>query len=163
MKLNDAVWGALLALLGAAILWHVQGFPQIPGQNMGPALFPGILAAALVVCGTVLIASGLKARRAATAATPSRWATAPEWLRSRPHLLAFAVLVGSNVFYLVAVDRLGFLPTAFVYLAALMWALRVRLAVTLPVALVMALLIHYAFYKLLRVPLPWGVLQGIAW
>jgi putative tricarboxylic transport membrane protein len=25
------------------------------------------------------------------------------------------------------------------------------------------LVIHYAFYKLLRVPLPWGVLQGIAW
>ena len=163
MKLNDAVWGALLALLGAAILSHVQGFPRIPGQNVGPALFPGILAAALVVCGTALIASGLKARRAATAAAPSPWSVAPEWLRSRPHLLAFAVLVASNVFYLVAVDRLGFLPTAFVYLAALMWALRVRLAVTLPVALVMALLIHYAFYKLLRVPLPWGVLQGVAW
>ena len=161
MKLNDAVWGALLALLGAAILWHVQGFPQIPGQNVGPALFPGILATALVVCGTVLIASGLKARRAAAA--PSRWAVAPEWLRSRPHLLAFVVLVASNVFYLVAVGRLGFLATAFVYLAALMWVLRVRLAVALPVALVMALLIHYAFYKLLRVPLPWGVLQGVAW
>ena len=162
MRLNDAVWGALLALLGAAILWHVQGFPRIPGQNVGPALFPGILAAALVVCGTVLIASGLKSRR--TAATPAApWAVAPEWLRSRPQLLAFAVLVASNLFYLAAVDRLGFLPTAFVYLAALMGALRVRLAVALPVALVMALLIHYAFYKLLRVPLPWGVLQGIAW
>jgi hypothetical protein len=23
--------------------------------------------------------------------------------------------------------------------------------------------IHYAFYTLLRVPLPWGVLEGIAW
>ena len=42
MKLNDAVWGALFALLGAAILWHVQGFPRIPGQNVGPALFPGV-------------------------------------------------------------------------------------------------------------------------
>jgi putative tricarboxylic transport membrane protein len=31
------------------------------------------------------------------------------------------------------------------------------------VAFLMALAIHYAFYKLLRVPLPWGVLQGIAW
>jgi len=161
LKVNDAVWGALLALLGAAILWHVQGFPRIPGQNVGPALFPGILAAALVVCGAALIASGLKARRATSVSSP--WAVAPEWLRSRPQLLAFAVLVACNVFYLVAVDRLGFLPTAFVYLAALMWALRVRLALALPVALVMALLIHYAFYKLLRVPLPWGVLQGIAW
>ena len=161
MKFNDAVWGVLFALLGAAILWHVQGFPRIPGQNVGPGLFPGVLAVAMLVCGAILIATGLKARRGAGATF--RWAVAPEWLRSRPQLLAFAVLVASNVFYLVAVDRLGFLPTAFVYLAALMWALRVRLALALPVALVMALLIHYAFYKLLRVPLPWGVLQGIAW
>ena len=34
---------------------------------------------------------------------------------------------------------------------------------SLPLALVVTLVIHYAFYKLLRVPLPWGVLQGIAW
>ena len=161
MKLNDAVWGVLFALLGAAILWHVQGFPRIPGQNVGPGLFPGVLAVAMLVCGAILIATGLKARRSAGATL--RWAVAPEWLRSRRHVLAFAVLVASNVFYLLVVDRLGFLLTAFVYLVALMWVLRVRLAVAVPVAFIMALAIHYAFYKLLRVPLPWGVLQGIAW
>ncbi|MEP7139323.1 MAG: tripartite tricarboxylate transporter TctB family protein [Caldimonas sp.] len=159
MKFNDAVWGALLALLGIAIVVHVQGFPRIPGQNVGPALFPGIVAAALIVCGLILVASGLRARR--TAAAP--WAQAPAWLRSPPHVLAGVVLVASNVFYLLAVDRLGFVITAFVYLTALIWVLRVRLTLVLPVALVMTLLIHYAFYKLLRVPLPWGVLQGIAW
>ena len=161
MKIHDALWGALFALLGAAILWHVQGFPRIPGQNVGPALFPGVLAVAMLVCGVILILTGLKARRADGAA--SRWAVAPEWLRSHRHGVAFLVLVASNVFYLLAVDRLGFLLTAFVYLAALMWVLRVRPAVAVPVAFVMALAIHYAFYKLLRVPLPWGVLQGIAW
>jgi putative tricarboxylic transport membrane protein len=161
VKINDALWGALFVLFGAAILWHVQGFPRIPGQNVGPALFPGVLAAAMLVCGAILLVSGMKARRAG--GTAARWAVAPEWLRSRRHVLAFVVLVASNVFYLLAVDRLGFLLTAFVYLAALMWVLRVRLAVTLPVAFLMALAIHYAFYKLLRVPLPWGVLQGIAW
>jgi len=162
MKLDDTVWGALLALLGAAILWHVQGFPHIPGQNVGPALFPGTVAAALLVCGVLLLAGGVRGRRRA-GAEPPRWVAAPEWLRSPPHLLAFAVLVASNLFYLLVVDRLGFVLTAFVYLAALMWVLRVRLALVVPVALVMTLLIHYAFYKLLRVPLPWGVLQGIAW
>jgi putative tricarboxylic transport membrane protein len=161
VKLNDAVWGALLALLGATILWYVQDFPRIPGQNVGPALFPSVLAVALLVCGTILIATGLKARRLAAAAAP--WAVAPEWLRSPRHVLAFAVLAASNLFYLLVVDRLGFLLTAFVYLAALMWVLRVRLGLVLPVALLMALVIHYAFYKLLRVPLPWGVLQGVAW
>ncbi len=162
MKLNDAVWGALFALLGAAILWHVRGFPRIPGQNVGPgALSRACSRAAMLVCGVILIATGLKARRAGAAG--SRWAVAPEWLRSPRHVLAFAVLVAVNVFYLLVVDRLGFVLTAFVYLAALLWVLRVRLALVVPVALVMTLAIHYAFYKLLRVPLPWGVLQGFAW
>jgi putative tricarboxylic transport membrane protein len=161
VKLNDAVWGALFALLGAAILWHVKGFPSIPGQNVGPGLFPSVLATAMLVCGAILVGKGLKARRVDAVAT--RWAVAPEWLRSPRHVLAFVVLAAVNVFYLLAVERLGFVPTAFVYLAALMWVLRVRPALAIPVALIMALAIHYAFYKLLRVPLPWGVLQGIAW
>lgn len=160
MKLDDTVWGALFALLGAAILWHVQGFPRIPGQNVGPALFPGVLAVAMLVSGAILIASGLKARRRAE--TAPGWAVAPGWLRSSRHVFAFAVLIASNVFYLLAVDRLGFLLTAFVYLAALMGVLRVRLALVVPVAFLMALAIHYAFYKLLRVPLPWGILERFA-
>ncbi|MGZ8259713.1 MAG: tripartite tricarboxylate transporter TctB family protein [Caldimonas sp.] len=162
MKIDDAVWGALLALLGAAILWHVQGFPRIPGQNVGPALFPGIVATGLVGCGAILIAKGIAARRRAGAGA-SPWLAAPEWLRARRQLLALSVLVAGSAFYLLAVDRLGFVVTAFVFLTALMWALRVRLAVALPVALVATLVIHAAFYKLLRVPLPWGVLQPIAW
>ena len=36
---------------------------------------------------------------------------------------------------------------------------RAAVARTLPVAIVATFVIHFAFYKLLRVPLPWGVLQ----
>ena len=87
----------------------------------------------------------------------------PAWARAPRQRLGFAVLVGVNVFYLLAIDRLGFVLTGTVYLAALMWVLRVRASRIVPLALVLTLLIHYAFYKLLRVPLPWGVLQPIAW
>lgn len=159
MKFHDTIWGALLVALGAAVLLYVQGFPRIPGQNVGPALFPGVIATALVVSGAMLFVRGLRARRRAG----GPWWEVPEWFRSPPQVLAFAVLVGVNVFYLLAVDRLGFVIVAFVYLLALMWVLRVPLLKALPVALLMTLAIHYAFYKLLRVPLPWGVLQGIAW
>ena len=61
------------------------------------------------------------------------------------------------------VDRLGFVLTAFVYLSALMGVLRVRLVLLLPLAAAATLLIHGAFYRLLKVPLPWGVLQRWAW
>jgi putative tricarboxylic transport membrane protein len=32
-----------------------------------------------------------------------------------------------------------------------------------PLAVVVTLAIHYAFYKLLRVPLPWGWLEPLGW
>ena len=54
MKLDDTVLGALFALLGAVVLWHVQSFPFIPGQKFGAALFPGVIAAGLVICGVLL-------------------------------------------------------------------------------------------------------------
>ena len=161
MKLNDAVWGALLVLLGGALLVHVQGFPRIPGQSVGPGLFPGALGVGLAICGVLLLARGLRARIAHR--DGAEWLTWPAWARAPRQRLGFAVLVGVNVFYLLAIDRLGFVLTGTVYLAALMWVLRVRASRIVPLALVLTLLIHYAFYKLLRVPLPWGVLQPIAW
>ena len=161
MKFNDAVWGVLFALLGAAILWHVQGFPRIPGQQVGPGLFPGILGVGLAVCGLLLIVRGIRLRTANPAG--AFWVALPEWAHAPRQRLAFAVLVAVNVLYLVVVDRLGFVLTGTIYLAALMGVLRVRPSRIVPIALVLTLLIHYAFYKLLRVPLPWGVLQSVAW
>lgn len=161
MKFNDAVWGGLFVLFAGAILIHVQGFPKIPGQNVGPGLFPGLVAVGIAICGCILIVRGVRARAARLPG--SDWLWVPPWLRSGPHVLSFAVLVGVNVFYLLAVDKLGFIPTGFVYLLAFMWVLQVRLTRAIPIALVMTLLIHYAFYKLLKVPLPWGLLAPYAW
>ena len=55
MKLNDAIIGAALAVLGVVILVHIQAYPTIPGQKYGPAIFPGVIAAGLILCGALLI------------------------------------------------------------------------------------------------------------
>jgi putative tricarboxylic transport membrane protein len=39
----------------------------------------------------------------------------------------------------------------------------VRVVPAIVVALVATLVIHTRFYKLLRVPLPWGVLEPVLW
>ncbi len=62
MKFNDAVFGAIFLVLGLAIVSHVRSFPTIPGQQIGPALFPGLVAAGLAGCGALLIWSGLRDR-----------------------------------------------------------------------------------------------------
>ena len=157
MKLNDAIFGLLLMALGAAVLVAIQGYPKIPGQPVGPALFPGLIAAGLCICGVLLVARGWRGR----ATQP--WLAWDAWVRSPRHLLALAVLLGAIVFYILAVDRLGFLVTATLILAALFLVLRVPPLRAVGIALVATLLVHLAFYKLLRVPLPWGVLQGVAW
>ena len=159
MKLHDALWGALRLVFAGVLLVHVQGFPKIPGQHVGPAALPGALAVGLAVCGAIPLVGGLRRR----AARREPWIEWPEWLASAPQLRAFAAVVGVNLLYLFGVDRLGFVLTGVIYLTVLMAALRVRLSRALPIALVLTLLIHYAFYKLLKVPLPWGVLQPIAW
>jgi putative tricarboxylic transport membrane protein len=161
MKINDAIWGALLMLLSAALLVHIQSFPKIPGQQYGPALFPGVIAVGLAVCAVLLIVKGFAARTHGH--ERAQWVAFEPWTRSHRHLLAFALTIGVNVFYIVAVDRLGFIPTGTVYLAALFAVFGVRARWILPLALLLTLVIHTAFYKLLRVPLPWGVLQPILW
>ena len=161
MKLNDAVWGALLLFFGAVVLVHVQSFPLIPGQKVGPALFPGLIAVGLGICGAILVGKGLAAR--AGGGERPHWFLLDGWTRSRRRVLAFAVTIGVNVFYIAAVDRLGFIPTGIVYLALLFAVFEVRPKWVLPLAVLTTLAIHFAFYKLLKVPLPWGLLQGVAW
>lgn len=157
MKLNDAVLGLLMIVLGAAVLVAVQDYPKIPGQPVGPALFPGLIAAGLCVAGALLVAQGW--RRRAT----QHWLAWDDWVRSPRHVLALAVLLGSIVFYIVAANWLGFLPTAAIILLALLLVLRVRPAMAVTVAVVATALVHLGFYKLLKVPLPWGLLTGVSW
>ncbi len=153
MKLNDAVWGALLLALSAAVLFAIQGFPNIPGQNIGPGAFPGMIATALAVCALILVARGVRDLRAG-----GRLVVLGAWLRSPRHVGNFLLTCASIVFYLAAVQRLGFLVTATLLLVALFLQLRVKPWIAVVVALAAAFAIHLAFYKLLRVSLPWGVL-----
>lgn len=176
MKLPDWLLGAVLLVLSLAVLWHVQSFPAIPGQEYGAALFPGLAAAGLGLASLVLLLSSLRRRgrqlpvRAdplgeieqaveneiareedeAGPMTPRRW-------------LALALSVGSIVFYILAAEPLGFILTGILILSVMMWAYGAKPALIVPVAIVATLLVHTGFYKLLRVPLPWGVLQPIAW
>lgn len=171
MKLPDWLIGAVLFALSMAVLWHVRTFPDIPGQQYGAALFPGLAATGLGIASLGLVVTGLLRRRRAAHADGNGDGngdgdgdgkedldpmTARRWL-------ALLLSVGSIVFYIVAAESLGFILTGVVILVAMMWAYGSRPALIVPVAIVATLLVHTGFYKLLRVPLPWGVLQPIAW
>ena len=155
MRIHDSLTGAVLLLLSLAVLWHIQGFPPAAGQQYGPALFPGLIAGGLAIASAVLCWQGLRSGQPLLALG--------EGLRSPRHLASLLVALGGMVFYILCVDALGFIVCSALVLLALQWALGVRPVVALAVAVLATLVIHACFYKLLRVPLPWGWLQPIAW
>lgn len=157
MKFNDALSGAVLLALALAILYNISSFPNIPGQNIGPAAFPGLLAGLLAVCAVALIWRGLRSENR------GQWLAFGVWLKSGYHLRNFLITVGCLLFYILASDALGFIPTAILILLAMFLALQVRPMTAVLIAVGATLLIHTVFYKGLRVPLPWGILLPLHW
>jgi putative tricarboxylic transport membrane protein len=157
MKIHDALFGFIFLALGALVLFAIRGFPNIPGQPVGPALFPGLIAVGLCITGSLMVIKGLRSRE------QTAWFAWEDWVQSPRHIVALCVLLACVVFYIVAANQLGFLPTAFVMLVALFKALKVQWRRALLVALIATFVVHFAFYKMLRVPLPWGILTPWAW
>ena len=154
MKVNDAVTGAILIALGLVILWHIQGYPAMPGQKFGPAWFPGLVAGGLALCGAILVVQGVRSGAALVAFA--------DWTRRRRPVAGFLSVIAGLIFYVLVSNPLGFHLTAIA--VSLLWlrVLGTRWALAIPVALVATVAIHLAFYKLLRIPLPWGVLERLA-
>lgn len=153
MHLSDRVTGAVLVALGGAAALAGSRLPAVPGQEVGPAAFPLLIGSGLVICGG-LIAFGV----GHSFEVPEEEEAGPgPWrLGGLRALIPPALLL----FYVLASEPLGFLPTAaiVVFLGAL--ALGARPILSVPLALIAPVLVHLAFYKLLRVPLPAGVLPA---
>ncbi len=161
MHLSDRVTGLFLALLGALSFWGGSLLPAVPGQDVGPAAFPMIIGAALAVCGA-LIALGIGRSFEIDEADPPGSGEVPGLARrlGRAGWLAAFLPPALLIFYVLAVDRLGFLLTGAVLVLAsaramgASWRLSIGLAVFAPP------FVHLVFYKLLRVPLPDGLLAA---
>jgi putative tricarboxylic transport membrane protein len=154
MKFHDALIGAALVLFGGIVLWHVQGFPPIPGQKYGAALFPRLVAAGLVLCGLLLVLRGARAGGA--------WLALDAWTARPRSVLAFLSVPAGLGLYVLLADPLGFHLTGALLLFAWTIAFGARPRVAAIVSILAPIVIHLAFYKLLRIPLPWGVLEPLA-
>jgi putative tricarboxylic transport membrane protein len=161
MILSDRVTGLAIATLGAATAYGGSRLPPVPGQQVGPSAFPTVVGLGLLACG-LLIAAGIgrsfeAEAEADLARSDAAKGVAPprlDRLRALKALLPPALLG----FYVLAVDRLGFVPTAGLMILSLALAFGGRLRLALPLALTAPVLVHLVFYKLLRVPLPAGLL-----
>lgn len=156
MRLNDVLSGLLLVLFGSAVVLYARMFPAMPGQSIGPGVFPMLLGAGLALCGAAVLWSGRKGGGAA-------WVEMEDWVRRPRRGLNAMLVVGALIFYAQVVETVGFFLTALVFLVVLFLAFGVSRRWIAPLAVAVTLGLHLAFYSLLRVPLPWGWLEGIAW
>lgn len=155
MKFHGTLTGLLLAFLGVGVAWVASTFPPAPGHGPGAGAFPLVLGLGLAGCGVVL---GIQGRREGGA-----WLEWEEGARrlapARNALLVLLALLA----YALGVETAGFFITSFVLLAGLFLAFGVRRRWIVPLAAGVTLALHGVFYSVLRVPLPWGWLEGIAW
>ena len=156
MRINDAVFGAVLLLFAAAMIWHTRTFPEMPGQDYGPALFPVLIGIGFAVTGLILVVTGLRQRRTVP------WFAGGDWLRSGRQLGGVLAVVLGLLFYILFSNWLGFVPTAVLLLTA--WLVTFRgghWVSSIALALAVTLVVNYAFTRYLLEPLPLGLLQPL--
>ena len=169
MKVSDRITGLMLVVLGALAYWGGSKLPPVPGQQVGPDVFPMVIGAALVICGVLIMigvgrtveeeekivtsASGEVAK--ADAVEPDNGFVAGFVAGGWKVLLPPAALF----FYYFASERLGFWLTATVMIFALAWSQGAKLKWAAMLAVLSPMFVHLVFYKLLRVPLPAGILN----
>jgi putative tricarboxylic transport membrane protein len=156
MRFNDAIFGVLLIVFAIAEIAYTRTFPSLHGQAYGPNLFPILIGVGFLITGTILTVQGV-ARRAGALVEIGAWAT------DRHNVVNFGLVVLSLLFYIAASDWLGFVLTSFIILLVLLKSFGCGLATSLAVSIVTTLGIQALFARMLLVPLPWGILQPVAW
>src|SRR3990170_52680 len=112
MKFSDRLSGLLILIFGVAIVAYARTFPAMPGQSVGPPLFPTVIGGGLALLGATLMFT--------VARTPGgSWIELDDWVRRPRMVFNFALVIVDLVFYALVVNRLGFFITSFVFLAAL--------------------------------------------
>jgi putative tricarboxylic transport membrane protein len=153
--------GTGIAALAVAVLWSSSSFPNVPGQKLGASTLPLIIGAALLLCGLLLVLRSWSAARYAAPAAPAIHnpllpdLPAPD--ESAERIAPALGILAAIALYIVAADTLGYLLVAPVSLLIAQVSLRVKWLPAIGWSLLATAVVHLAFYKLLKVPLPWGL------
>ena len=157
MRLPDRVTGLFLVGLGAAAAYGGWQLPPVPGQPVGPNVFPLVIGSGLALCG-LAIAFGIgRSFEEEEEIVPYEGGEAPA-PRGKLYGLRALLPPALLLFYVAVADQVGFILTAAIIVFVTATALGARWRLALPLTVLAPIAIHLIFSKLLRVPLPIGVL-----
>lgn len=157
MHLPDRVTGLFLVGLGAAAAYGGWKLPPVPGQPVGPNVFPLVIGVGLALCGLAIAFEIGHSFEEEEEIVPFEGGAAPA-PRGKLYGLRALLPPALLLFYVLAADRLGFIVTAALIVLATSTALGARWKLSLPLTVLAPIAIHLIFSKLLRVPLPIGLL-----
>lgn len=154
MRVNDFVFGLVMALLGAITVWASRDFNTLPRQPFGAGTFPTLIGSLMIMLGLLLTLRGFRQRGAMVS-----WQGQASLSRTMACLLAVAAAVAG---YALLTPILGFPIVAPAMLTLLIgWLSGGRWPLALIVAIVSTAAIWLVFAQLLHVPLALGVLEEV--
>jgi putative tricarboxylic transport membrane protein len=153
MKFSDVINGTLVMIAGIAIFLEARTFPAVPGQRFGASFFPSVVGGVLAFAGLALALS------AVLRGEYKPYATAPEWIQSRKKLFSFILIILSVLFYIFAVEYIGFIVTIILIVFGLQVWLGAGKVRSMLVAIGSSLVFYMIFSVLLRVPLQSGIVE----
>jgi putative tricarboxylic transport membrane protein len=159
MHLSDRTTGLFLVGVGVAAIYGASRLPPMPGQDVGPSVFPTVIGAGIAICGAMI---ALRIGRSFEQGEEDALARAPdqdgETAKPWWYGLRALIPVGLLLFYVFAAEKVGFIPIAAVVIFAMAYAMGAKVWQSALLALLAPPVVHLLFSKLLRVPLPIGFL-----
>lgn len=161
---RDLVVGAALSALAIGMIVESQGFPRIRAMPYGPDLFPRIIAGGLLLAALGIVIEALRAARVARGTEHTEPASAGHDHRSLRYAgFAFVSVAGLVAGFALLLPVLGFHIAAGLVLLLSVPIFGGNLLLAVTMAISVPFVLHYVFYSLMRVVLPWGLLTPIAW
>jgi len=162
MKFNDAVFGIFLIVFAIAEIIYTRTFPALHGQRFGASDFPVLIGVGLIICGCLLVVNGYKQRTASPIEEAinkePNLLTIAGWSEKPRSVINFFIVILSILFFILFVDTLGFVITAFSILLLLFIRLQNGVVASLVAAFFMTGVSKLLFGVWLLVPLPIGPL-----
>lgn len=149
MKTVMMVFSGLIMLLAGWIYVYAGSFDQKTMNDLGPALFPRLIAVGLICLSLIEILVSYRNKKIT-------YRISEVFNKTMIFPLVGIIL---SALYIVGLMLAGYLIATTLFVAVMLWFLRVRQPVKLAViSLATALIIYWLFEKFLIVPLPRGIL-----
>jgi len=150
MGTRDYIGGGIFIGLGLFIWSLTMQFPALDANHPGPSLFPRVLGTLFIFFGSIVVFSGWKTKQKQKA--PSANEEIP--LNYFNPILVIILIAA----FIALANKLGFIITGVAILFILMVKLRVSFLKSSLVSVLLVCCVYFIFSKILRVPLPIGLL-----